>query len=418
MSAAQLSEAIQKRVVAAWETAEVELDKLRDGKLSEVPAGVHILLKEVIGSLISLKNELSSEADASDKSSKLEGRATIAEELRNLEARKWVAGQADAVTAEVKRLVELERIKLFRKQTTTTGISKKAGVLSEELITEAYVDRFNQELSSLGAKHLRVELVKSGTTQGKMKHKVQLKTLGKDKVKIPDILSEGEQRIVALAAFLADVTGRTCIAPFVFDDPISSLDQKFEERVIRRLVRLSEERQVIIFTHRLSFLSIMSDVAGKTLHDVHIRREPWGAGEPGQVTMFGKRPDKALKNLIGERVPKAKNLWDTEGSETYYPFAKAICSDFRILMERIVETIFLADVVVRHRRAVNTMGKIDNLAKITHEDCKVIGDVMAKYSCYEHSQSDEAPVEVPDPNELEADIQSVIVWLNDFQKRR
>lgn len=48
------------------------------------------------------------------------------------------------------------------------------------------------------------------------------------------ILSEGETRIVALAAFLADITGSGQNSPFIFDDPISSLDQSFEERVVMR----------------------------------------------------------------------------------------------------------------------------------------------------------------------------------------
>jgi hypothetical protein len=34
-------------------------------------------------------------------------------------------------------------------------------------------------------------------------------------------------------------------------------------------------------------------------------------------------------------------------------------SDIRILVERIVELDFLADVVQRYRRAVNTMGKVE-----------------------------------------------------------
>ncbi len=87
-------------------------------------------------------------------------------------------------------------------------------------------------------------------------------------------------------------------------------------------------------------------------------RESWGTGEPGTVPLFGKKPDKALNQLKGERVAKAKKVYESDGSDAYYIHAKSICSDFRFLMERIVETVFLADVVQRHRRAVNTMGKI------------------------------------------------------------
>jgi hypothetical protein len=79
--------------------------------------------------------------------------------------------------------------------------------------------------------------------------------------------------------------------------------------------------------------------------------------------------------------------------------------------------VLLADVVQRHRRAINTMGKIGNLAKITISDCTLIDDLMTKYSCYEHSQSDEAPVELPEPNELESDINRMVDWHTAFTKR-
>ena len=47
----------------------------------------------------------------------------------------------------------------------------------------------------------------------------------------------------------------------------------------------------------------------------------------------------------------------------------------------------------------------------------MIDDVMTKYSCYEHSQSAEAPVEVPDPDEIEADIDRLLAWHNEFKDR-
>lgn len=76
-------------------------------------------------------------------------------------------------------------------------------------------------------------------------------------------------------------------------------------------------------------------------------------------------------------------------------------------MERIVETVFLTDVVQRHRRAVMTT-KAGNLAKIKTADCDLIEEMMTKYSCYEHSQSNEAPVDVPDPEDIEKNIDRMI----------
>ncbi len=123
-----------------------------------------------------------------------------------------------------------------------------------------------------------------------------------------------------------------------------------------------------------------------------IRHEPWGTGEPGDVPLFGKNPEGALKVLRDERLKQAEKALNQDGSEAYYPLAKAICSDFRILIERIVELVFLADVIQRHRREVHTKNKVGKLAKITDNDCLLVDEFMGKYSCYEHSQSAEAPV--------------------------
>jgi len=260
-----------------------------------------------------------------------------------------------------------------------------------------------------------VELVKTKAEKGKVLHRVQLKGV-KGKQPLDQILSDGERRVVALAAFLADLTEKPNNAPFIFDDPISSLDQTWEERTIDRLVQLSKTRQVIVFTHRLSFMGLIGEKSDD-MTCVHIRQEPWGAGETGNVPIYGKKPDPALNHLLSTRLAQARKAHQEHGWDEYYPLGKSICSDFRILLERVVEFVMLADVVQRHRREVHTKNKIQHLAKINSSDCELIEALMTKYSCFEHSQSNEAPVEVPEPDELKADIQGLIDWHNEFTKR-
>ena len=415
--AAGLGPDVQAAVESVWRTLEKILTPLRSGT---VPSEAHAIDEPVTKLLRDLADlSVAAEKTAAEIENNLENNDQQLTQKKRSESEggKWVAQQADAVRAEVTRLKKIAQYDEWKKQTTTTGISRKAGEFSEQLITEAYIKRFNEELKKLGASKIQVDLVKTATSYGKSKHRIRLRDLAIEGTRPVEVLSEGENRIVSLAAFLADVTGRHSDSPFVFDDPISSLDQVFEEKVIARLIELSRDRQVLVFSHRLSFLGIMSDLAGGGLNDIQIRREPWGTGEPGEVPLFGKRPDKALNNLKGERLVKAKKVYANEGSEPYYIHGKSICSDFRILMERIVETVFLADVVQRHRRAVNTMGKIGNLVKITTSDCELIYQMMTKYSCYEHSQSSEATVDVPEPDELEKDIEKMIDWHNEFSKR-
>ena len=79
--------------------------------------------------------------------------------------------------------------------------------MAEVLITEAYIQRFTRELNALAPK-LKVKIEKTQSQKGKSPYKVVLDTDNGNRKKPELILSEGEQRIVALAAFFADATGR------------------------------------------------------------------------------------------------------------------------------------------------------------------------------------------------------------------
>lgn len=346
-----------------------------------------------------------------------DNRVELQAKLKNLQAKKWLAEQKTAIQEEVNRLQSLERLQEAKKKTNSRALSTKKGELAETLITDAFVQRFNDELKALGASRLKVKLIKSKVSKGKVLHTLQLDGAAHN---LNEVLSEGENRIVSIAAFLADVTGRTYPAPFVFDDPISSLDQDYEEAVVQRLCAIASERQVIIFTHRLSLLGMVQDYAKKVSIEpeiICIREESWGTGEPGDTPLFAKKPDKALNQLINDRLSKAKKLLNEHGKEVYEPYAKALCSDFRILLERMIECELIADVVQRYRRAINTMGKIGNLAKISEADCKYFDDLMTKYSRHEHSQPLEAPVPLPEPDELETDFAALKNWQAEFKKR-
>ncbi|GAB6091222.1 AAA family ATPase [Spirochaeta dissipatitropha] len=345
-----------------------------------------------------------------------DNRVELQAKLKNLQAKKWLSEQKAVIQEEVKRLQALERLQEAKKKTNSKALSTKKGELAETLITDAFVQRFNDELKALGASRLKVKLIKSKVSKGKVLHTLQLDGATHN---LNEVLSEGENRIVSIAAFLADVTGRTYPAPFVFDDPISSLDQDYEEAVVQRLCAIASERQVIIFTHRLSLLTMVQLYAGKVNikpEVICIREEPWGTGEPGDTPFFAKKPDSALKQLINDRLAKAKKLLNEHGKEVYEPYAKSICSNFRDLLERMIEVELMGDIVQRYRREVHTK-KIAGLAKISEVDCKYFDDLMTKYSRYVHPQPIEAPVRLPEPDELEADFNELKKWQEDFKRR-
>lgn len=393
------------------EVVVIERNKERSSHVHyDLKANAFKELEDVIEGLKLEAQQHKKDAESFDK-------GELVKQINELKAKRWASGYIQSIKDEISQLQLKNDIDEWLKKVSTTVVSREAGRISEILVTDAFVSRFNEELKLLGASKVSVELIKTKTKFGRVQHKIQLSGLNPqhNRSKAMNVLSEGEQRIVSLAAFLADVTSKPNSAPFIFDDPISSLDQTYEEHTAKRLVDLSEERQVIVFTHRLSLLGQLIDKGNAEYR--HIRREPWGCGEHGDLPIFAKKPINAVKDLRNSKLSAARKAFEQDGYESYYPLAKAICSDFRILLERIVETELLADVVARHRRAVNTLGKLHKLASITAEDCKLIEGLMGEFSCFEHSQSNESPVDIPEPPALDAALAKVIDWHDGFSKR-
>lgn len=374
--------------------------------------------------LLSYTGQLEAQALKHEQDAQGFDRVQTAKDKLALEAKQWVAQQADAVRNEVERL---KRVKVFdgwKLLANSRVVSTKASAVSEKVITQAYIKRFNQELQLLGASRLSVELVKTKTEKGKVLHRLRLKD-AKNKHPIELVLSEGERRIISLAAFLADVADKPQPAPFVFDDPISSLDHDFEWSVASRLAALAKNRQVLIFTHRLSLYGAMEDVAKKAGDDwkkQHFQQtciESYSgvAGHPVDQATWNAKTEKA-NNILLVRLDQAKRAGETAGGDAYRGLAQGICSDFRKLLERTVEDDLLNEVVKRHRRSVTTDNRIGALPFIEADDCRFIDGLMTKYSCYEHSQSQEVPVFIPEEPVLRADLEALREWRKGFVARR
>lgn len=346
------------------------------------------------------------------------GQETLAEEERALRARKWMAQHGTQLGDMLATMREQKLLEDAKALCDTTLLSRKKGELAQKLITQAFADRFKAELESLGGERLPVSLVRTRTERGRVLHRLQLE--GAQAPPLAEVLSEGEYRVVSLAAVLADAGGNQHSAPFVFDDPISSLDVEFEERVVRRLVQMARERQLIVFTHRLSLLGLVEELAAEQdvpLKSLWIRREHWGAGEPGGVPIYARNPKSGLNHIVNSELGQARKALEEMGRADYDRLALGMVTHVRILTERVIEDFLLSGVVKRHRRSIQTLNKLARLALITDDDCSLIDGIMTKYSSYVHSQSAEAPVALPAPDEIERDVRRLIAWIDDFRKR-
>src|SRR5450631_3458820 len=408
---------------ALWSTVSRQADYCRKGRQAVSDTDWKTLTDfPLLARLQRMSTDLSAEIAQHDADAKDFYRPQVEAALLQLQCRQWTSQKQQEIEAEICRLRKLARLDGLKAKANSAPISRKLGTLADELITDEYVRRFNDELRRLGAPRLQVELVRTRIDHSRPYHRVSLKD-SRDPVAAERVLSEGEMRVVSLASFLADTGASARRMPFIFDDPISSLDHDFEWAVARRLAELAQTRQVIVFTHRLSLYGAMEDAAKKNGKDWHkhglckkcIERFGESTGRPAPE--WAVKPSEANNKLL-DRLKKLKaDCCDVGDSEGYKVTAKSICSEFRKVLERTVEDDLLNGVVKRHRRSVTTDNLIYDLAKIVPDDCKYIDDLMTKYSFFEHSQSEEAPVNLPDEAELRADLERLRVWRTQFKAR-
>lgn len=350
----------------------------------------------------------------------LKKRATMQERLKELQGKEWLSQQRRFIDEEVLRQAKIFDIKSAEKLTNTTSLTSKKNELMIADLAQGYKERFSRELILLGGERIPVE--PQAITQGKGRISFQLSIKGATNSPATHaILSDGENRIAALSAFLADMTGLGFPSPFVFDDPISSLDQDFEERVVARLIELAKDRQVIVFTHRLSLVTLLEDAqdsAGLSPARIEtLRRIGSHIGVTDKLNVREKKPKNGF-NALRSFLHDLRKLEEAGKYPAYEAGMKTACSDFRILIEKSVESILLNAVILRFRRGIQTDGRLGSLAKITTDDCALIDEMMTKYSRYEHSQSDELPATLPAREDVDNDISIMLDWIERFTKRQ
>ncbi|SHG26116.1 AAA domain-containing protein [Salegentibacter echinorum] len=120
--------------------------------------------------------------------------------------------------------------------------------LSNKYFNQKYIDIFNSECKKLNG-NFGIEINHTGSAGKTFR---QLKLKGKN----PNaVLSEGEQKVIAISDFITEMKLSEINRGVIFDDPVTSLDEKRKSEIAERLVNESVNKQVVIFTHDLVFVS-------------------------------------------------------------------------------------------------------------------------------------------------------------------
>ena len=273
---------------------------------------------------------------------------------RDLTARQALAHNLDSF----KLLVKLNRC-VCEIRECKTPITKAVDDIYEASDGQLLKNNLNAELKHLGklmdgrdlhfrihggGGHPKIEMIIKGA-------KVNLKS---NKISLSQILSEGERNCVALASFLAQAFVPEGPATLVFDDPASSVDADRIEIIADRLRDVAQHKQVIVFTHDVSFARLLCKEEGARKHGIWkhgqergiIDEIPFAAmGCAAQIEML----DANIGELENEESPPKMQ----EGIEACY-------RRLRITIEAFVEEKVLKSVITR-KKAHLQMVKLSNV---------------------------------------------------------
>jgi ABC-type phosphate/phosphonate transport system ATPase subunit len=303
--------------------------------------------------------------------------------------------------------------------TDTTAITRKGKNIVSEALTPQLKNAIQSELEQLGANHLPLNLKPSGS-KGETLHQLELKGARPGhKVSLTDVLSEGEQRVVALAGFFAEVGLGQHSCPVVLDDPVSSLDHRYRATIAARLVSESKKRQVLIFTHDIAFLLDLQEKAGE-LDGIYftaqtVLQQNEAAGVPNEGLPWHAMPVKNRLVHLRDTLNVVKTLHVTDKLR-YDKEVAFLYALLRETWEAAIEEVVFNKAIVRHGSEVQTL-RLKQVG-VTTEQYKTIDLNMSKCSMWMagHDKSKKLDVHRPAPNEVLADIDALNIFVTDCKK--
>ena len=291
----------------------------------------------------------------------------------------------------------------------TRAITEKSQEAHEELLTRALKERFEEELHHLGVDNLKVLLIKRNVKG------VSVTALALEKNnEIITILSEGEQKAVALALFLAETRTAAIPIPIVFDDPVNSLDHHIASDFAKRLLAL--DNQIIIFTHSKLFLdnfetaknchickNIISCSNTKSKHITIYRVYSEARDRKGVLAEYKSRDAASCINEAQKKL-KREPLEDLIG----------IASSLRTAVECIVdEVIFNRQVPTKYSNK-NSRIHWDELKRLCTDTAMIdklrsIHDRLSGGCLHNGTESNENEITVEEFNTMISDLNEILI---------
>lgn len=359
--------------------------------------------------------DITTAADAMDAVADGAGRQAIQTEHDELAARVALSSSLKPISELVRRMKLKSSLEACRKALKTNAISSKAKALASEEITTGLKSSLDSQFDLLGVGHISTKLIEK-VEKGKMKHRLVLNLPAT--YKIDEILSEGEQRAIALGAFLAELELAGHSGAVVFDDPVSSLDHQRKRNIARCLAEVSGKRQVIVFTHDLVFLSQLIEGVedNGTAHLAHwLERD--ATGRPGQVRV-DDCPAMSKAYRTTKRAKASLARASALGGEERVTAIRQGMGELRRTLEEIVQEYLFKNVIARWRENL-MLTKVKSI-QWDNAVADEVDALMAELSRHieGHSHSEEHAGGMPVLDDLEKCIRRVDAVIESAKKAR
>lgn len=272
---------------------------------------------------------------------------------RDLTDRIELGSRLEAITQHVEAAKWSYRAEELAKRFrgVSRSLTETVKTASSAVLNSDFERRFKEECEALRAPKVGLAF------PGRRGEAARRKTVSADH-KPSKVLSEGEQKVIALADFLAEASLRKVPAPLIFDDPVSSLDYRRIGEVSKRIAELATERQVIVFTHNVWLaVELLSRFEDNRDACTYYRVSDEG-GKGTIVEGVHPRWDtvKKTKGKINAAIQTAGSL---EGEEREV-FVERAYSLMRTWCEVVVEDELFAGVLGRFAPNVS-MGRLANV---------------------------------------------------------
>lgn len=405
--------AVRLHAVKAALTAQ-EYDNL--ARVDPLPASPAQIIDDEIAALNTEADDLN---DAKRDDAAARQRAA---RLADLTDKKKLSEETEVIVERRNRLEERHKVAACRGDCRITAITQQITRRRREILTPTLKQALEDELSALHLTHIPLGLADRGDLGSSI---VEIALSAQQRIaNNSDVLSEGEQRGLALACFLAELNEVGRDHGIIIDDPVSSLDHSRMESVACRLAQeAARGRQVIVFTHNILFHYMLGSAArraGVACHEewmTSLGNDRFGIIDDARKPWHVKRVTERLTE-IDQAVRALKDAGYDRSDEKFRGDVTALYTQMRTTWERTVEEVLFNKTIQRFRPEIMTQS-LKAACFDAEKDYPVIFEGMKRTSHYSgHDLAEDLPPELPAPDDIDRDVAELRKFVTFARERR